>query len=209
MMKTNKPPLVSGVQAKRLALTFAGVVLVGQAGCKSRFFFFGQGPQADTTPSASTPDTRSGQIAIGQQGNENVQGQTTPSQQAAGQLPPYKALQGATEKKVQFGKTIQFEINGRKVDLTFVSILEDSRCPKDVVCIWEGQARLKFNLSIPSANLSKVAEVTLRAGHPEAGQILLDGIGVEIIALNPDTATNTSAAQKLSPEATLLVGKAP
>ena len=40
--------------------------------------------------------------------------------------------------KIPLGETIHFE----NASVKFLKVLEDSRCPKDVTCIWEGQARL-------------------------------------------------------------------
>jgi len=42
--------------------------------------------------------------------------------------------------------------------ITFRDVLEDSRCPRDVVCIWEGNARVQLDLS--------------RSGGPEASILL-------------------------------------
>ena len=38
--------------------------------------------------------------------------------------------------KVALGETVQF----KKASVKFIKVLEDSRCPSDVTCIWEGQA---------------------------------------------------------------------
>ena len=35
----------------------------------------------------------------------------------------------------------------RDFNIEFLEVLEDSRCPKDVVCVWEGQARVKVRIS--------------------------------------------------------------
>jgi hypothetical protein len=40
--------------------------------------------------------------------------------------------------KVPLGETVQFE----NVSITFIKVLEDSRCPKGVTCVWAGQAKL-------------------------------------------------------------------
>jgi hypothetical protein len=34
------------------------------------------------------------------------------------------------------------------LSLQFYSLIGDSRCPEDVVCVWEGDAELKFKLTI-------------------------------------------------------------
>jgi hypothetical protein len=39
---------------------------------------------------------------------------------------------------VQHGQTVELE-NGA-FQITFVDVQEDSRCPKDVLCVWQGQA---------------------------------------------------------------------
>lgn len=193
---------------RKLTLVIGGyLALHSLAACKSRFFSFSPDPVADASATAKMMETPSGQIAIGQKSNDDSAGQkiNLPAQKPA----EYQPLQNASQKTIQLGKTTQFDVNGQRVDITFVSILEDSRCPKNVVCIWEGQARLQFTVSVPAMNLNKTVEPILRAGHPELGQINLGAIGIDLVGLNPDTATNVKSAQRSSPEATLVVGKAP
>jgi len=43
-----------------------------------------------------------------------------------------------------FGQTA--EIKGEKLEITFVEIPEDSRCPSDVTCIWEGRVRCRLEM---------------------------------------------------------------
>jgi hypothetical protein len=40
--------------------------------------------------------------------------------------------------KVPLGETIQLKFGYVK----FIEVLEDSRCPKEVTCVWEGRARV-------------------------------------------------------------------
>ncbi len=42
--------------------------------------------------------------------------------------------------KIALGETITIENH----QVTFVKVLEDSRCPKGVTCIWEGRARVQI-----------------------------------------------------------------
>ena len=119
---------------------------------------------------------------------------------------PYAPLQG-TQKKLALGSTQRFEVNGQQVDVTFEQIVEDSRCPKDMVCVWEGQAKLQFALSVQAHGLSKKVVPTLRAGHPELGQVLVGTIGLDLVGLSPDAVSTGQKA--VSPEATVVVGKAP
>jgi len=45
--------------------------------------------------------------------------------------------------KVALGETISIENH----QIKFVKVLEDSRCPKDVTCIWAGRARVQIEVS--------------------------------------------------------------
>ena len=45
--------------------------------------------------------------------------------------------------KVSLGETLTVG----DIDLKFVEVLEDSRCPKDAVCVWAGQARVHVTVS--------------------------------------------------------------
>ena len=55
-----------------------------------------------------------------------------------------------------------------------VEVLEDSRCPEDVDCVWAGQLRLKM-LWLRPGGREKAFEVTLRQRAPLAdGSILLE-----------------------------------
>jgi hypothetical protein len=48
-----------------------------------------------------------------------------------------------------FGETA--EIKGEKLEITFVEILEDSRCASDVTCIWEGRVRCRLEVKYEGA----------------------------------------------------------
>ena len=46
---------------------------------------------------------------------------------------------------LKFGQTVS--INGEQLKLTFVEMLGDSRCPKNVICIWEGEVSCKIEIT--------------------------------------------------------------
>ena len=48
----------------------------------------------------------------------------------------------------------------RDFNIEFLEVLEDSRCPKDVVCVWAGQARVKVRISGAGID-EQVLELTL------------------------------------------------
>lgn len=53
--------------------------------------------------------------------------------------------------KIPLGETAVFEGTA----LTFESVIEDSRCPKDVTCIWEGEARIRVVIVTSSDRMEK------------------------------------------------------
>jgi len=48
----------------------------------------------------------------------------------------------------------------RDMSIHFMEVLEDSRCPEGVVCVWAGQARVKLRISGPELEEQEV-ELTL------------------------------------------------
>lgn len=50
----------------------------------------------------------------------------------------------AQEFPLRPGETAQ--LHGANLRLTFVEVLEDSRCPIDVVCVWAGNAKIQLHV---------------------------------------------------------------
>lgn len=200
MRNTNLVPF----RSNRLSL-MAIVLMSGASnmGCKSRLFSFGEDMPVvnENTP---PKDLTTGGVAIG---DTNGKSDKTPiSPDTTGSTGSFVAIQGE-KKDIPMGSSASYSVNGQKVDVKFEKVLEDSRCPKDVVCIWEGQAKLQFSLSIPSTNLNKTVVATLRAGHPELGQVSVGSVALALTKLTPDVVSTGQKAD--SPVATVVVGKAP
>ncbi len=53
--------------------------------------------------------------------------------------------------KIPLGETTIFE----ETAFTFESVIEDSRCPKDVTCVWEGQAKIRVVIESSSDRVIK------------------------------------------------------
>lgn len=190
---------------------FAALVAVSacaallSTGCKSRFFSFGEESAMTPNQPPVSEDSQARQVAIAQQNNSGSSAQPKTGN-AETATAPYIPVKGS-EKKLALGSTQSFEVNGQQVEITFESVLEDSRCPKNVVCIWEGQAKLQFMIKVPALNLTKRVTPTLRSGHPQLGQVIVGSMAFDLVGLMPDSpALNQKAG---SPEATLVVGKAP
>jgi hypothetical protein len=54
--------------------------------------------------------------------------------------------------KIHIGETVQFD----SASVKFIKVLEDSRCPKDVTCIWAGQARLLVEVTETGKDSRKI-----------------------------------------------------
>jgi len=50
---------------------------------------------------------------------------------------------GINEYKIAYGETILIKKN----EISFISIIEDSRCPTNVQCIWKGRAIIQFDVN--------------------------------------------------------------
>lgn len=53
--------------------------------------------------------------------------------------------------KIPLGETVVFESTA----ITFKSVIEDSRCPTDVTCVWEGQAKVLVALKSNGLTVEK------------------------------------------------------
>jgi hypothetical protein len=53
----------------------------------------------------------------------------------------------------ELGQVFELKLNqyvefmDEKLTITFLDVLEDSRCPTDVTCVWQGMTSLSFNMS--------------------------------------------------------------
>ena len=94
----------------------------------------------------------------------------------------------------------------------FVEVVEDSRCAKDVVCVWAGRARVLLRVSSPGDVLGfGTPELTLEAGRldPATGAVtgVFDEYLFELSVLDPYP--ETTAPQPPDYTATIIVTKMP
>lgn len=75
------------------------------------------------------------------------------------------------------GVTVQ---DGReRLDLQFAAVVEDSRCPVDVTCVWAGQATVRVHLGARGTH-----DIVTGAGAP--GVVEVDGWRVEVVTVEPE-----------------------
>lgn len=75
-------------------------------------------------------------------------------------------------------------LDGGGITLLFVGVPEDSRCPVDVVCVWEGNAVVA--LTATAGGEERDIELNT-SPSPVAGprQVVVDGYVVELLQLDP------------------------
>ena len=78
--------------------------------------------------------------------------------------------------RIPLGETVM--IDSYRVE--FVAVLEDSRCPEDVVCVWAGQAKVKVLISEAGGDFEE-KEIVL---GPKMKNILTETGSLRLKALN-------------------------
>ena len=67
-----------------------------------------------------------------------------------------------------------------KLKIKFISVIEDSRCPIGVNCVWAGNAKIK--ITVTSAQGEKTFEINTEMG-PKGDQF--DGYAINLLSLTP------------------------
>lgn len=89
---------------------------------------------------------------------------------------------------IAFGETIT---HNKDVEVTFQEIA-DSRCPTDVICVWEGQAEVKLSVFFDSDDAPTIVTLIERVGHPELAETSVNGYRFKLLEVDPypDSADN-------------------
>ena len=86
--------------------------------------------------------------------------------------------------RLAFGRSA----TGGDVRLTFVDVTEDSRCPADVTCVWEGNAAVLFRVTSGGSTIDVVLNTTDRPGHARTASAF--GHTIELTELQPAPRTD-------------------
>lgn len=96
-----------------------------------------------------------------------------------------------TEFTLDFNETVDVEVEGEKWKIKFIELVEESRCPPDVTCIWEGQVAVKIQI-----NATTEAEVgqhtTIPAMYPFKNHV------IHLLEVNYDKKENFGKEQYCS-----------
>ena len=80
---------------------------------------------------------------------------------------------------IQYGQDLV--VPGTVLRMSFSDVLEDSRCPTDVVCVWEGNARVELGIG---AGTGPTFPLQLNTSL-EPGSAEWDGVLVTLLQLTP------------------------
>jgi hypothetical protein len=85
--------------------------------------------------------------------------------------------------------------------ITFTQVREDSRCPTNVVCVWEGDAKIEVSVSRNGAP----AETAILSLGPQNNEAQLGDLAVRFVGLAPAPVTPEPAPRRYVAE--LLIRK--
>jgi hypothetical protein len=95
------------------------------------------------------------------------------------------------------------KLSDAKLTVTFDSIAEDSRCPKDVVCFWEGQAVAKA--TIAQNETTETLDFTSRGNQYTLGIQQVGDYTVKLQQITPYPETQNAKLNKDRYRATFVV----
>jgi hypothetical protein len=85
------------------------------------------------------------------------------------------------DKELSLGIGQAASIEGEKLVIKFKSVLEDSRCPVNAVCVWAGNGKVEFDiLDIDGQNKTVILNT-----EDEPKAIILKGHKLTLVSLNP------------------------
>jgi hypothetical protein len=87
----------------------------------------------------------------------------------------------ASEFELHVGERVS--LHRTKLSVRFVNVLEDSRCPSDVTCVWAGNARLR--LAVSSGRSSKMLTLNSNTAAPLPADSTFAGYSVKLVELSP------------------------
>jgi hypothetical protein len=93
--------------------------------------------------------------------------------------PESALLPASREIVLHYGDDVRLE--GSVLRIGFGEILEDSRCPVDVVCVWEGNGKVVIGIA---AGMGPTHALTLNTSL-EPKSVVWSGIRVTLLELNP------------------------
>jgi hypothetical protein len=96
-----------------------------------------------------------------------------------------KSVLAGAEVTLAVGEAVT--VKGSTVKIRFVGVSEDSRCPRDVNCIWAGEAKVRLDIHVRTQT---------RVEIPEGGSTVAGPYRVTLLRLEPQPVSNARTAAK-------------
>lgn len=87
------------------------------------------------------------------------------------------------EFTLDFNKAAFIHIEGEEYEIKFIRLVEESRCPPDVVCFWQGQVAVKISLD-------KNTEITLGLHEEIPASAVYKNHIIQLLEVNFDKKKN-------------------
>ena len=87
-----------------------------------------------------------------------------------------------TQFQLKVNETFLLESGGIKVQL--LNVTSDSRCPSDVTCIWQGEAKVLVNVIQNNQDIGNFI-LTSRSGQPDLAVQSFDGYSIQVAKVEP------------------------
>lgn len=87
-----------------------------------------------------------------------------------------------TQFQLKINQTFSSESGGIKVKL--LNVISDSRCPSDVTCIWQGEAKVLINIFENNQDQGNFT-LTSRAGQQDLAFTGFDGYSMQVVKVVP------------------------
>ncbi len=94
------------------------------------------------------------------------------------------ALSVAEAKPITVGLNKEKQVAGSKLRVRFVEMVEDSRCPADVECVWAGNAKIRLQVK----QSGRTETITLETMNSSA--VVIDGYSFKLTELTPVPRSN-------------------
>jgi len=96
---------------------------------------------------------------------------------------------------IALGETLSID----SYTIAFVEVLEDSRCPKNMTCVWQGRARVKLIIEPETGPEEEQIVILGKLQSEEKANTVLASIvnqALEVVALSPYPDANTELDTK-------------
>lgn len=113
-------------------------------------------------------------LSFGHDGRNGAKGRRVPNEEAA------KKAMLDRDFKVSYGKEVT--VKGSDLKVKFESVVEDSRCPKDVKCVWAGDAKILIRVRRGNREASKM-ELHTNGQFAQTGKY--QQYVIRLVALDP------------------------